>query len=124
MSVRLAVHVAERMMLTPRNARILLRRAKSGRIGAFEAVVADLAVRTGRTVEFFEPEGSDRAAVYRRDYTLVEAAVAVEAYFAPDHIMTGGTGHVVEAALARERPVHAWTVTSHGIDRVGEYEPT
>lgn len=124
MSVRLAVFLAERFLRLPKDCSILVRRARSGRVNSFEALVADLAVRTGRTVQFYEPQGDDRGAVYRRDYAFVEAATYIEAYFAPDRVMEGGTGHIVDAALARECPVFAWTVTPSGIERVGEYEPS
>jgi hypothetical protein len=46
------------------------------------------------------------------------------AFFAAGEPMSGGTGHVVEAALAKMVPVHAWTIDESGtIDRIGEYSP-
>jgi hypothetical protein len=55
---------------------------------------------------------------------MVEAADYVEAYFRQDTVMTGGTGHVVEAAIAKDRRVYAWFVDASGrVERVGELEP-
>ena len=50
-----------------------------------------------------------RAGIYNRDYQLVDEADLVLAFFTSEHVMAGGTGHVVEAALARNVPVRAWT---------------
>lgn len=51
-----------------------------------------------------------REANFRRDVDLVEYADRIEAFFDPEHIMEGGTGHVVEVALRANKPVRAWTV--------------
>lgn len=83
---------------------------------------AELAKRRGLTVEWFQPEPGSRGATYDRDYELISAADQVEAFF-EDESMPGGTGHVVDAALARRRRVYAWQVRRYGeFERIGEWE--
>jgi len=75
------------------------------------------------TVEWFEPEPGGRDQTYRRDFELVEAADQVIAFFDAEHIMEGGTAHVVEAAMMRNIPVSAWSIDDRGlIERVGELD--
>ena len=76
----------------------------------------------GLEVDWFEPDpAGGKGQTYSRDYELVGNATHVTAYFSPEAIMEGGTGHVVEAALAREIDVDAWVVDDRGqIQRVGE----
>lgn len=124
MSVRLAVHLAEKISSYPPGTTFLFRRGRTTPIGSFEKVASGIANALGYGVQFCVPDEGDRAAVFRRDYEMVEASDEVEAYFTTDTVMTGGTGHVVEAALARDVPVHAWEIDSAGkVNRVGEIEP-
>lgn len=122
--MRLAADVQSKMAAMPEGSTILLRQAKNSPPSTFEAIVAELAKANGHVVRWMQPRESGRSAVYKRDYELVEAADRVEAYFAIDRVMEGGTGHIVEAAMARECPVYAWSVDTGGlIERVGEIEP-
>lgn len=124
MSMRIALDVQQKMAAMPDGSTILLRSPKNGSPGTFETVAAELAKTNGHVVRWMMPRDSGRSAVYKRDYELVESADRVEAYFAVDRVMEGGTGHVVEAAMARECPVYAWAVDHGGlVERVGEIEP-
>lgn len=74
-------------------------------------------------VEWFEPVPGGRNAVYDRDWAMVDSADRVEAFF-DDSSMPGGTGHLVDAALARNRSVYAWLVEARGeLSRIGDWEP-
>lgn len=124
MTIRIAADIDAKLAALPPESTILLRRGLVSPPGIFEKVVAELAKARDLMVVYLQPTGNDRSAVYRRDYELVEAASRVEAYFASDRVMEGGTSHVVEAAMAREVPVYAWTTTDKGlVVRVGEIEP-
>lgn len=87
-------------------------------------MIARIAAELKFEVDWFEPhEAGGRGQTYNRDFELVGAADRVWAYFSPEAIMEGGTGHVVEAALAREIPVEGWVVDEQGkIERVGEVD--
>lgn len=56
---------------------------------------------------------------FKRDMSLVSYADRVEAFFDPDHVMEGGTGHVVEVAQRVGKPVRAWTVEGEDLVLVG-----
>lgn len=60
-------------------------------------------------------------AVFQRDYELASRADLVLCYFDTTS-MSGGTQHVVEAAIDRETPVYAWGLGADGFKRVGEYD--
>ncbi len=121
MSIRLAAHLDRAIEGVDT---VLLRRARSGDTGTMERVLFGIATNRGVAVRWMEPEPGGRAQVYERDYRMVESADRVEAYFAVDRVMLGGTGHVVEAAWARDIPVYAFSVEADGsIERVGELEP-
>lgn len=77
-----------------------------------EHLMAMIAKSLGRSVLRFKPEG-ERAS-WRRDYYMVEHASLVVAFFTPGSEMTGGTGHVVKAALDRGIHVEAYTMDEHG----------
>lgn len=122
-SVRLALHVARKISKLPKGSVVLVRRGRNTELGPFERVVEACAKSLGIT--YFEciPKGPGRESVYRRDYEMVEAADYVEAYFPESAVMDGGTGHVVDAALNREKTVYAWSVSEEGtVERIGEYE--
>jgi len=102
---------------------LLLRRpVDKRRTSITDSTAAELARVRGIGVEWFEPEPGGRNAVYDRDYAMVGAADRVEAFFEDDS-MPGGTGHVVDAALARNRTVYAWLVQGRGeLIRIGDWE--
>jgi hypothetical protein len=56
---------------------------------------------------------------FKRDVSLVDYADRVEAFFDPEHVMEGGTGHVVEVAQRMRKPVRAWTVDGEELVLVG-----
>ena len=104
---------------------VLLRHPKtqSRRPGGFEQMVAKLAVPLGVEVIWCRPEGSDKGNTYIRDVEMVRKADFVICYFTTDQ-MDGGTGHVVEAAMAANVPVEGWWIESDGsAQRIGEYNP-
>ena len=114
-----ATHVAKA-------AKVLLRHPKTqGKPpGGFEHMVAKLAEALGTEVEWCIPEGSERGQVFERDLAMVEKADYVIAFFSTP-ALEGGTGHVVEAAMAKSIPVEAWHVTPDGdAVRIGEYDPS
>jgi hypothetical protein len=115
-------HLVEHLKLVRPETTVLLRSPRNGPPMLFEATIARVADAIGLKVAWFTPEGSGREATFHRDYRMVESADQVIAYFDASRIMEGGTGHVVEAALVREIPVSAWSVTENGVTRVGEIE--
>lgn len=122
---RLVAHLAQKIGQLPPNSVILLRRGKTTPPGTFEAIVEAIATSIGLTVEYRVPQDGDRGSVFRRDYQMVDDSNYVEAYFPLHAIMEGGTGHVVDAALGRDKQVYAWSVDPEGrIGRIGELEPT
>lgn len=124
MSVRVASDLDEKIESLPANSVIVVRKGRLSPMGLFESVVSVLAKKYGHVVVLCQPDGNDRASVYKRDYEMVENVDRLEAYFSQDSVMNGGTGHLVEAAMARSIPVYAWTLSEHGdVVRVGEYEP-
>lgn len=56
---------------------------------------------------------------FKRDASLVDYADRVEAFFDPEHVMEGGTGHIVEVAQRMRKPVRAWTVDGDELVLVG-----
>lgn len=62
----------------------------------------------------FTYSGGQREANYQRDRKLVSESDRVEAFFAPQRVMSGGTGHIVEVALEMGKPVRAWTTDPDG----------
>jgi hypothetical protein len=72
------------------------------------------------------PSTPGRASVYVRDIELVERADLVILFFAKGEEAEGysGTAHLLDKALAANRPVYAYSVDEDGtIDRVGEHDP-
>jgi hypothetical protein len=117
----MALH--RRLLELPPDIVVLLRQPMDKRrTSAIDMTAAELAKGRGLTVEWFQPEPGSRGATYDRDYELISAADQVEAFF-DDDTMPGGTGHVVDAALARNRNVNAWLVEAYGeLSRIGEWE--
>lgn len=79
-----------------------------------EKFVAQIGPDLGRVVTRCRASTNKRGDVYRRDYEMVQNARNVLAFFAPDQEMEGGTGHVVQAALARGVPVEAYRLNETG----------
>jgi hypothetical protein len=79
-----------------------------------ERLVETVGIRTNRAVIRYSPTRGGRAAVFHRDYHLVEGASEVLAFFSPEREMDGGTGHVVKAALDRGVKVDAYSVHPDG----------
>jgi hypothetical protein len=114
----------------PEDAVILLRRPMGSGGGRFEADVANLCGVLHLDVEWFQPEPTDttpgRSSVYVRDITMVEKADLVILFIHPDEVAGGysGTMHLLDKALAANRPVYAYSVDDNGtIARVGDYDP-
>jgi hypothetical protein len=94
-----------------------------GRPGEFEAVMSHIARGMGFEVDWYEPEPGGRDQTYRRDFELVGAADRIEAFFVLERPLEGGTGHVVEAAIAKGVAVNAWGIDARGeLERIGEWE--
>lgn len=79
-----------------------------------EKFIWDMAAQFDRVAHMQIPTSNQKGDVYKRDYELVEGADGVLAFFAPDQEMEGGTGHVVQAALARSIPVEAYRMADNG----------
>lgn len=84
----------------------------------FEATAAILAADHDLNVRYVTPDAPERAATYRRDYTLVEAADEVLAYFPDQSELGGGTWHVTHAAMQKGIPCRAFTITQDGRQRL------
>jgi len=84
--------------------------------GAFtsptEELVAHIANAVGRSIVRWQP--SDGRHAFQRDYQMVERSSMVVAFFVSGDEMTGGTGHVVKAALDRDIPVEAYALWPDG----------
>jgi hypothetical protein len=73
-------------------------------------------------VEWFAPDAEEgKGATFLRDVRMVESADLVLAYF-ESCAMTGGTQHVVEAAISKDTPVYAWGLDPSGFKRIGEWD--
>lgn len=105
---------------------VLLRhpKTKGRRPGGFEQMVSKLAVPLGVEVIWCRPEGSEKGNTANRDVDMVRKADFVIAYFTTEE-MDGGTGRLVEIAMACGIPVEGWHIESDGsAQRIGEYDPT
>jgi hypothetical protein len=121
-----AGHLLKILISLPPDVTILLRRPKTpgAEPGRFEREAEQLATLLNLGVEWFAPEGVDRSQTYLRDLNMVRASDFVIAFF-PTHEMTGGTGHVVDAALSQNIAVVSWAVDPDGtLVRIGEYDPS
>lgn len=81
---------------------------------SLERLVRSLAARMGRECREFAPTKGGRAATFHRDYDMVDDTTSVHAYFSAGREMSGGTGHVVKAALDRGVEVEAWGMDPDG----------
>jgi hypothetical protein len=115
----------------PEDAVILMRRGmKADFPTLFEGDISGLADILHLDVEWFRPAPTDvtrgRSSVYVRDIDMVEKADLVILFFAADEVAEGygGTQHLLDKALAANRPVYAYSVDEFGyIERVGDYDP-
>ena len=108
----------------PDDTEVLLRRGIGTPPGKFEVLVEQLAQIFGYSVRWFLPTGHGREGVFFRDYEMVQQADRVLVYFTPGRSMTGGTGHLAEAAINVNVPMKAFEVDGDGFFVVGEYDPT
>jgi len=114
----------------PEDAVVLLRTGRYTSPGRFEEDVAVLCGVLHMDHEWCEPAPSEvttgRSSVYARDIDMVERSDLVVLFFAADEVAEGygGTQHLLDKALAANRPVYAYSVDEFGsIDRVGDYDP-
>lgn len=125
MSIHLASNLFQVLRDLPPGSKVLLRapRSPDEPVGKVEAVAAQMATDLQLDVELcFPPVGGGREGVLTRDYDMVERADRVIAYFSPEKVMDGGTGHVVEAAMNRDIPTEAWRLDQDGrLERVGDW---
>ena len=120
-----ARHVLQQLVDLPPQSSVLLRRPRSPkrRIGSFELTCAKLAKILGLGVEWWPPAEGGRESVFVRDLDMVSRADLVVAYF-PSAEITGGTGHVVEAAWSKGAPVKALWIRPDGSEElIGAYDP-
>lgn len=125
MSIHLATHLFNVLRELPPGSTVLLRAPRNPEepVGKVEAVAAQMATDLKLDVELcFPPVDGGREGVFKRDYTMVERADKVVAYFTPEKVMDGGTGHLIEAAMNRDIPSEAWRLDIDGrLDRVGDW---
>ena len=116
----LEILIQEMSRNNPKPPRILLRRGLHSAISPFEAYVAELARLSGLEVQWCYPDRrGGREGTYVRDAHMVQMADHVIAFFTPETLMAGGTGHVVQKALDKEIPVSAYEVDEDGLRWVG-----
>jgi hypothetical protein len=100
--------------------RILLRHPVSASPAAFETMTADIADSLSIPVQWCYPDPrGGREGTYVRDAHMTAMADHVFAFFTPDTLMEGGTGHVVDKAIDKEIPVTAYEVDETGLRWVG-----
>ena len=100
---------------------ILTRRTKSWGIDQFVRATCEY---LGREFTVYEVEGPARGGAFVRDLNLINGADKIIALFAPDKVMEGGTGHIVNKALDERKEVEAYTVDDNGdLVLVGGHNP-
>jgi hypothetical protein len=65
-----------------------------------------------------DPRGG-REGTYVRDAHMASMADHVIAFFTPNTLMAGGTGHVVNKAIDKDIPVSAYEIDEDGLRWVG-----
>lgn len=119
-----AVAIFEEINALPEGTSVLLRRGIKTGYGPFEQLVAEICDKLTIPVEAVEPEpGKGRAAVFERDIAMAQKADEVVAFFPPDDIMGGGTGHVVEKAIDVDRRVNCYIIQDGRKQWVAGHEP-
>lgn len=118
--IETAQHVKQVIDELPPDAVIVTRASAS----LTDTFVARYAQRTGHRIQLFGITGPGREAVFHRDNRMVGEADRVVAFYDPETIGEGGTGHVVEAALRARVPVAAWAVEGGSLRYVGDLDGT
>lgn len=117
---RIPRHVVEQLV---RARKVLLRRGRNTQPGAFEVMVARMAETLGIEVEWCAPQEGGRSQVFLRDLEMVGKADLVVCFF-PTSEMTGGTAHVIEAAMTKGATCEAYWIDEKGRSSwIGGYEP-
>lgn len=117
-------HLLRTLVSLPGDTVVLLRRGRKTPAGDFESLTQALCLQLHINYEWCIPDEGGREAVFQRDISMVDKADAVVAYFAPESVFDGGTGHVVEKAMDADRPVYAYAPTRGvGVHWVGGHEP-
>lgn len=117
-------HLLRTLVSLPVDTVVLLRKGRKTPAGDFESLTQALCLQLHINYEWCVPDEGGREAVFQRDISMVDQADAVVAYFAPDSVMEGGTGHVVEKAMDVDRPVFAYAPTGPGlVTWVGGHTP-
>lgn len=88
--------------------------------GTVDEIIGIYAQRQGLSVIYVPVTEKGRGGTFKRDISMVDRADKVIAFFHPDRIMDGGTGHIVEKAQDAHKPVEAWTL----VLPTDEEEPT
>jgi hypothetical protein len=105
---------------------LLLRHPLNGSAKPFEAALAYRVLSRHRhaAIVWCKPDlkHPGRAGTYVRDVHMVESADLVIAFFTPDSLMRGGTGHVVEKAWEQEKPVIAYELDGNHLRWVGSVD--
>src|SRR5688572_4018229 len=106
----IATQVAAALLARQRPFCLHVRHNSEGFTSYVEHLAADLHfAMTSFQATLHTARGPNRSDVYYRDFDLVSNVDRVIAFFRPDRLMEGGTGHVVYAALCKEVPVEIWT---------------
>jgi hypothetical protein len=117
-------HLVRTLASLPVDTVVLLRKGRKTPAGDFESLTRYLCLNLHFDYEWCIPDEGGREAVFLRDVEMVDRADAVVAYFAPDSVMEGGTGHVVDVAMMADRPVYAYAPAAPGlVTWVGGHTP-
>jgi hypothetical protein len=100
---------------------ILTRRTRTSGI---DVMVEGLCLVYGHECKTYDMDGPSRGGTFVRDLSLIKDADKIIAIFAPDRIMEGGTGHIVNKALDERKEVEAYTIDDAGeLVLVGGHNP-
>lgn len=108
------------VLLLPEGTEVLTRKVKSLSVDMF---VEHWCHTLGVPLRVFESVGPSRGGAFVRDVELAGEADKVVAIFAPDKVMDGGTGHIVEKALDLGKEVEAYTVERGSLVYIGGQQP-
>lgn len=116
--------IFDEIAVLPEGTHVLLRQGRTTGYGPFEQFVAEVCRRLNIDVDPYLPEeGQGRAAVWERDILMATQSDEVVAFFPPDEIMVGGTGHVVEKAIDVDRRVNCYIMSNGRKTWVAGNEP-
>lgn len=99
---------------------------------AIETFVMKVAEMWGKDTYYYRPSDaassarsgvprSQRTKNYIRDIVLVDGCDEIVAFFDPERVMEGGTGHIIEAALRMDKPCRAYTIRNGRLEEVGDW---